>query len=281
MTYDDVRARCIEAWAQAGLSDKTIHAYLLVLDRAERWLERRRVTVLTATPRQIREYAETVPRTRASRVQLRTALARCWEACERPDGSAGAVRVPTKPKYGCRALSEPQAAHLARFAARSRGPEGLAVMLALYAGLRREEIARLRWDQLDLEAGWLRVVGKGDVTAELPIHHELAERLARHPRSGAFVFPGDRGRPYVTPATIWTWTRRVSRSALREEVSPHRLRHTAIATLNDSLGDLRVAQSFARHASPETTVIYTRVTRRRLERAVQSLDYDAAVREAL
>lgn len=65
----------------------------------------------------------------------------------------------------------------------------------------------------------------------------------------------------------------MSRSAIGEVVAPHRLRHTAIATLNDRTGDLRTAQAFARHASPETTVIYTRFPRRRLVAAVEALDY--------
>jgi len=44
--------------------------------------------------------------------------------------------------------------------------------------------------------------------------------------------------------------------------------HTAIATLNDTTRDLR---AFARR--PETTVLYTRVPRRRLEEAVSAIDY--------
>jgi hypothetical protein len=37
-------------------------------------------------------------------------------------------------------------------------------------------------------------------------------------------------------------------------LSPDRLRHTAIATVNDATGDLRTAQEFARHADIETTI---------------------------
>jgi site-specific recombinase XerD len=43
--------------------------------------------------------------------------------------------------------------------------------------------------------------------------------------------------------------------------------------LNDGTRDLRTAQEFARHASPETTVIYTRVPRERLVAAVAAIDY--------
>ncbi len=281
MNFDHVRELCAEAWTAEGLSEKTIQAYLTVLTRAERELEARGTDVLSATAREIRELAESFPITRASRMQLRCALGRCWMACERRGGPVGAVVVPTKPRYTCRALSEPEAALLARTARSWPGPAGLAVMLGLYAGLRNNEIASLRWRDVDLASGWIRVVGKGDVTAELPIHPLLADRLVLARPKSPFVFPGSRGRDHVTRATVWNWVRLLSADAIRTQVAPHRLRHTAIATLNDATGDLRLAQTFARHASPSTTVLYTRVSRRRLERAVQAIDYDAVAEAAL
>jgi integrase len=151
-------------------------------------------------------------------------------------------------------------------------PAGLAVLLGLYAGLRREEIASLRWT--DIRDDWLVIVGKGDVTGEIPIHSELAKRLgvARATSSSHFVFPGRLGG-HVTPATIWGWCRALSLEALEIPVATHVLRHTAIATLNDKTMDLRAAQHFARHQSPETTVLYTRVNRDRLVNAVAAIDY--------
>ncbi|MDA8290461.1 MAG: site-specific integrase, partial [Actinomycetota bacterium] len=266
MDLPELDSSCRDAWTAEGLADKTIAAYLAVLHRASVRLEAMGTTVLAATPREVRALADGWPKTRSSRVQLRTALARAWavaeESSERPPGSPLAVPVPSKPRYRCRALSEPQAARLAAAAradAGTAGPAGLAVLVALYAGLRREEIARL--EHAHVRGDWLTVVGKGSVAAELPIHPELGRRLAAWPRGASpYVFPGRQGG-HVTPATVWTWTRRLSRVALGADVAPHVLRHTAIATLNDATRDLRAAQEFARHASPETTVLYTRVGR--------------------
>lgn len=268
---------CREAWTAEGLSEKTIHAYIAVLARCEAWASARGRPLAALTASEVRDLASDWPLTRASRIQLRVALGRYWDVLGR-EGPARAVRVPSKPRYGCRALSEPEAAFLARLAASEASPAALGVALALYAGLRRFEIASLRWDQLELDTGWLRVVGKADVTAELPLHPVLRTKLAGTPRRGPFVFPGERGRAHVTATTVWTWTRRFSRAALGEEIAPHRLRHTAIATLHDATGDLRTAQVFARHARPETTAIYTRVPRSRLVRAVEALDYEKAAR---
>lgn len=270
--YSALEEICREAWTSEGLSEKTINSYLLVLRRAELFFYSRGTNVLEATATDVRELAQTWRRTRSSRIQLRTALARAWEASERLDGPRGAIRVPSKPKYGCRALGEPQAAVLARHARAHNGPAGLAVLLGLYAGLRREEIASLTWTSI--RDGWLVVVGKGDVTGEIPVHPELAKRLAlaRATSSSHFVFPGRLGG-HVTPATVWGWCRALSLEALEIPIATHVLRHTAIATLNDKTRDLRAAQSFARHASPETTVIYTRVSRDRLINAVAAIDY--------
>jgi len=273
MTFDELLSLCREAWTAEGLSDKTIHAYLLVIRRAEVALRVRDSSVCSATALEIRELADGWPRTRSSRIQLRTALARVWEIAERVDPPLAAVRVPTKPRYHCRALDDPQAAALARVARADRGPAGLAVLLGLYAGLRRAEIATLRFD--NVRGDWLVFVGKMDVTREVPIHPVLAGRLdARRQRAKSpFVFPGDVAG-HVNPTTVWTWSRRLGLEALGVPVSTHILRHTAIATLNDRTRDLRAAQHFAGHASPETTVIYTRVSRDRLIEAVSMIGWE-------
>lgn len=78
---------------------------------------------------------------------------------------------------------------------------------------------------------------------------------------------------HVNPTTVATWVEKVARTAGIRRIYPHQLRHTAIATINDNTGDLRAAQTFARHANPETTAIYTRTTTERLQAAVLSLDY--------
>jgi integrase len=273
----DLHVACREAWTAEGLAPKTIAAYLAVLGRAEARLSDMGTSILGASATEVRALAEGWPRTRASRMQLRVALARAWEVAGRPAAPALAVAVPTKPRYRCRALPEPSAAALARTAAAEPGPAGLAVLLGLYAGLRVGEIAALEWGAVSGD-GWLRFVGKGQVSRELPLHPRLAGRLAerreRLGSSSAYVFPGRFGA-HVAAGTVWGWVRRLSRRALGVDVAPHELRHTAIATLHDLSGDLRVAQAFAGHARIETTVLYTRLPARRLEAAVAALSYEA------
>lgn len=99
---------------------------------------------------------------------------------------------------------------------------------------------------------------------------QLDGRVSVYP----WIFPG-RSSGHVNAGTIASWCAQVAADAGVGAVAPHRLRHTAIATINDETGDLRAAQEFARHADPSTTRIYTRVTAQRLRRAVDSLRYIA------
>ena len=97
------------------------------------------------------------------------------------------------------------------------------------------------------------------------------------PRSGdtegGYLFPGHCCRPHVTPTTVWHWVRKVSNAAGIGDITTHQLRHTALATANDNLGDLRAVMEFARHMRPEVTAGYTRTTKQQLEMVVGSLDY--------
>jgi integrase len=172
----------------------------------------------------------------------------------------------------CRALERDEAKILAS-AARSRGGDaGFAVILGLYQALRREEIATLRWENFD-DQGWLTVTGKGGVTASIPVRATVAEMLALRSRGDDYIFPGRAaGRP-VTPTTVWNWVGRVAKDAGLSGVTPHRLRHTCLATANDATGDLRSVQAFARHADPRVTAGYTRATNERLRAVVNSVEY--------
>jgi integrase/recombinase XerD len=265
--------RFIEAMTARGLSRKTITLYLTSIRKACESVDLDTVGAL-----ELRAYAESLPRTRWSRAGLRSALAAYWLSIGREDGPFGAIPVPSKPQMRCRAL-EDHAASVLAVAARRRGDlKGLAVLIGLYTGLRRSEIAALRWSDV-ADDGWLTVVGKGDVTRTFPVHTSLAEAFAsRRPqqvpsrRGHDWIFRGRWTQP-VNPTTVWLWVRQVAEEAGLPAVPTHILRHTALATALDNCKDLRAVQELAGHARPETTAGYTRVTPRRLLEAVESIDY--------
>ncbi len=256
-----------------GLADSTIRNYTAKVAAAATWLvEHRGVDLHTADADDIRAYARTTPNTSSTRRQLRVALTHWWRWTGRTDPPVGAVRVPPKRRGVCRALEPDEARAVVKTALGWR-PEGLAVLCGLYLALRASEIAALRWDQFAPDLTWVTVTGKRDVTADLPVHPILAAELAGAQTAWRWLFPGSRGRAHVHPGTVWTWSVRVCQAAGVGHVEPHRLRHTALATANDRLGDLRAVSLFARHARVETTMIYTRTTARKLQAVVESLDY--------
>lgn len=255
------------------LSRRSIDVYVRMVIRAEAWCEPNGYDLATTPAELVMEWAEAeIPRSTSSRRQARSALRHYWAMVGRTDPPEWAIRVPKAPQYVCRALEEDEAAILAAHA-RARGDErGLAVLLGLYVALRASEIAAVRWG--DIDDGWLKLVGKGDRPATLPLHPVVLVALERLTRADdAWVFPGRWGGP-VHPTTVWTWVRAVAVDAGLSKVPTHRLRHTALATANDATGDLRAVQELARHVKPETTARYTRVKARRLTSVVQSIDYD-------
>lgn len=266
----------------AGLSAKSAYLYARILIRADAELGAGRgVDLRTCTAPDVAWLAARWRQSHSARAQLRAALAKQWELSGRPDPPAlRAVRVPPKPKGRCRALSPDAAARLERHAWERADLPGLAVLLGLYAALRRAEIASLRWENVvGDETGrpvWLRVWGKGDLAADVPVHPVLAQALAWHRRPLGWVFPGRAGGA-AGPSTIWAWVGIVSAGAGLAPVPTHVLRHTALAEANDRSGDLRAVQEIARHARPETTAGYTRVSGQRLLHVVAMIDYGRAV----
>ena len=259
--YDGLRAR--------QLGPRTAAGYLAAIRRFAKWCEANGTSIDTATTWDLDAFAACLPRTRSTIMQVRLALLHYYAITGRPDPPTHVLRVPRRKRMISKALSDEEARKLEGAAVERRDLKGLAVVLGLYLGLRRFEIAQLRWSDFGND-GWLTFVGKGDLEATLPVHRVVQEYLRATPRRGEFVFPGRFGGP-ANPTTVWGWVREVSAAAGIREVPTHVLRHTALALGNDVTGDLRAVQDFARHAEPNTTAGYTRATRERLERVAKAI----------
>ena len=262
---------------EEGLSHKTVSVYTGTLRRAQAWCEERGWNLIDVAASDLALYCETAPKSWSGRKCLRSALGHFWRVNGRENPPLWLIRLGPRPRMICRALDPDQAAALSCRARERGGPEGLAVLLALYLALRREEIATLRWD--DFSNGWLRVLGKGQKEASLPVHPIVEAALhALPPLDSVWLFPSRRSdrRPagHVTPSTVWAWVRLVAIEAGVGPVGPHELRHTCLATANDATGDLRAVQEFARHSDPEVTAGYTRATVKRLNAVMMAIEYE-------
>lgn len=253
-----------------GLSHKTVSIYVRAIHHAEAWCTARGTTLAKVSGPVIAQYAETKPRTWASRKEVRQALGHYWAITRRRNPPLSFIRVPPKPEMVCKAVEDYEARMLAKCARQHEDLPGLALALGLYQAMRREEMARVRWR--DFDAGHITIIGKFDKQRRIPLHPEVLDKVAALERPGEYVFPGRFGG-HVSPATIWAWIRKLAEEAGVPRVTPHTLRHTCLATQNDINRDLRATMWFAGHSRPETTSGYTRTRESAVYEAMMSVDY--------
>jgi integrase/recombinase XerD len=154
-----------------------------------------------------------------------------------------------------------------------------ALLELMYAsGLRVSETSKLTLSDMNLEAGFLRVVGKGNKERIVPVGKQAADwlhryidesrpALGRNGHARAEVFLSSRGTA-LSPKTIWLLIKKYARRAgISRNVTPHTLRHSFATHLLDNGADLRVIQEMLGHADISTTQIYTHVDQRRLKEA--------------
>jgi integrase/recombinase XerD len=146
--------------------------------------------------------------------------------------------------------------------------------LAYASGLRLSELKNLRLEQLHLEAGFINVIGKGNKERVVPVGRKAVEALDRYlaagrpklvtPRTPANVFLTRRGTAFASN-TLWRHVKkRVGRSGIERNITPHMLRHSFATHLLEHGADLRVIQELLGHANISTTEVYTHVTGNRL-----------------
>jgi integrase/recombinase XerD len=159
-------------------------------------------------------------------------------------------------------------------------PEDLrdrAMLELLYAtGLRVSELVMVEVALVNLDAGYLRVTGKGAKQRLVPMGErarqllqqyveEARPRLAKK-RASRYVFVSRRGGPLTRQAFWKLLRRRAQRAGIRQVISPHMLRHSFATHLLEGGADLRSVQVMLGHANIATTQIYTHIERGRLKR---------------
>jgi integrase len=234
-------------------ADRTVFAYGRWIERATAFMRTRRKTLRSATWKDWREFADTLPYTHATRMGLQCALKAYWRFLGRSDCPAWAIPTPRKPRRFSRALStaDVKAAFLA---AAAIGPTVVALVACLYyLGIRREDVARLRWEQFQKD-GRLHLVGKGGVERYVPVRPEVMVALEELPRTSEYVFPGRWGG-HIALGTVNHWITIVSEVS-GVSMTPHRFRHTAITKGYDATKDILAVQAFAGHADVRTTRDY-------------------------
>ena len=152
-----------------------------------------------------------------------------------------------------------------------------AILELLYgAGIRVSELCGLDVDDLDLDRGTARVLGKGAKERVVPygapardatgayLSRGRPSLAARAARPSPALLLGSRGAR-IGPRAVYSLVAEVLAPFIgADTVGPHALRHTAATHLLDGGADLRAVQEILGHASLGTTQIYTHVSAERL-----------------
>lgn len=145
------------------------------------------------------------------------------------------------------------------------------ILLAAFQGLRAHEIAKFRGEDVDHTARQLTVKGKGGVEKVLPLHPIVEKYAQDFPNRGYWFAGQTENGGHIHPRSVTDCVAGVFRRAGIPTGAAHRLRHTYATRLVQGGHNLRIIQELLRHASLQTTQIYTGVTFDQMQAAGASL----------
>jgi len=156
------------------------------------------------------------------------------------------------------------------------GLRNAAMIELLYAaGLRVSELVKLKFLNVNTEAGFVRVFGKGSKERIVPIGIYAKTKLDEYIKNARplllknsvshYLFVARAGKP-MTRQGFWKLLKQYALQAgINKKITPHSLRHSFASHLLEGGADLRAVQAMLGHADISTTQIYTHVAREHLK----------------
>lgn len=154
----------------------------------------------------------------------------------------------------------------------AKGLRDAAMLELLYAaGLRVSELVALKASAVNLEAGFVRVFGKGSKERVVPMGSHARKKIQTYWDYGRpqllkadvspHLFVARAGNP-MTRQGFWKLLKRYgAKAGIQKTVTPHSLRHSFASHLLEGGADLRAVQMMLGHVDISTTQIYTHVAR--------------------
>jgi integrase/recombinase XerD len=270
---------------ERGLAKNSLASYQHDLKRFTAWLEEQKIAIDAVERLHIVRYFQALRRAGISARSVARALAAIRGMFRFLVAERHLKRDPTEnienPKLWTtlpKALQPAEVEALLASPDRAK-PEGLrdaAMLELLYAtGLRVSELIRVRVDEVILDAGFLRTIGKGSKERIVPFGDTARDAIVAYMEKGrahfnkkndAHLFLSNRGRP-MTRQSFWLKITKYARQAgIATHISPHMLRHSFATHLLENGADLRSVQMMLGHSDISTTQIYTHVSRARLQK---------------
>ena len=276
-----------EYWIEKGLSENTVQSYRLDLTALCDWLDKNDLSLETLDAVDLQGFlgerlekgykATSTARMLSAMRKLFQYLYREKYRVDDPSAVLSSPKLPSRlPKY----LTEQQVSDLLNTPDVDVPLElrDKAMLELLYAtGLRVTELVSLTIENMSVQQGVVRVIGKGNKERIVPMGEEAAywvhqfmlygRPVLLNGQSSDIVFPSQRAQQ-MTRQTFW---HRVKHYAILADIdadalSPHVLRHAFATHLVNHGADLRVVQMLLGHTDLSTTQIYTHVAKERLKR---------------
>lgn len=184
-------------------------------------------------------------------------------------GLSFAIQMPRVDNLKTEDLDPEQLSRLLEAIEQDKHPIAGAMMkCALFTGMRRGEMFKLKWVDVDFDRGFILIRSpKGGVSMSIPLNDSARELFLSLPRSSEFVFPGRGGRQRTD---ITKQLNEIKAAAgLPKDFRPlHGLRHVYASMLASSGEvDLYVLQRLLTHKSPQMTQRYAHLRDDALKRA--------------
>jgi len=154
------------------------------------------------------------------------------------------------------------------------------IELMYSTGLRVSELIGIRVGDVQMEAGSLRCIGKGNKERLVPVGKKALKAVEEYLKTARPQLLGERSSPYlflnrrgraVDRISFWKLVGEYGRKAgLRRALKPHMLRHSFATHLLDRGADLRSVQMMLGHSDISTTQIYTHVVEERLKQVYKA-----------
>ncbi|MBF0549379.1 MAG: site-specific tyrosine recombinase XerD [Deltaproteobacteria bacterium] len=157
-----------------------------------------------------------------------------------------------------------------------RGLRDAAMLEVIYAtGTRVSELISLTLNNLNLELGFIRAIGKGSKERIVPLGQAAINRTREYLESARsriakakpepYVFINRSGKP-MTRQGFWKIIKKYALvSGIQGDITPHTMRHSFASHLLERGADLRAVQEMLGHADISTTQIYTHLRMERLQ----------------
>jgi len=157
-----------------------------------------------------------------------------------------------------------------------QGARDKAILETLYAtGMRVSELSNLKTNNVNLDIGFLRCIGKGNKERVIPLGKKAIQSINRYlefsrrhflkNKTSEFLFISRSGAK-LSRQSVWKLVKRYAQEAkIKKTIKVHTLRHSFATHLLERGADLRSVQEMLGHSNISTTQIYTHIDKERLK----------------